>query len=326
MCLLYVRITVALSEEPNKEKVLQFRDRVHADFFEFISPEGKDSWAEARFNAQKRPGEPHELSATVGGMTSECFQWKFLFVENVEVGGYIHGQMRLKITTQGVGGYGGIMVRCVNLLTREDVYDRVHVTYNQPVDFKVPWNLVSDRRMLVVMVSPTDARAKIEASPASVFLWTAPGSFEWNFVKSIALLFLQVVLLIVAIVMGSTLLSAPVNIFFGFFAYVAGSLVTFLRTSIRTVESTIAMLESRGHIHRCHQEELPVWALQASKEITRFVIGIIPDFGRFDSASYIMKDLNVPIRLIGDGLAYGLGYVVIFFFLSWLFIRLREFK
>ncbi len=326
MCILYIRTTVALSDEPSKDRVLQFRDRVHADLFEFRSPEGTESWAEGRFTAQKRPGEQHELSATLGGMTWECFLWRFLYVEDVEVGGYLHGQLRLKLTTQGVGGYGGIVVRYINPFTGEELFDRFHVTYNQPVNFKVPWKLISDRRILVVGVSPTDPRAKIEADPASMFLWTAPGSFEWNFVKATGLLFLQIVLLAVAVVMGSTLLSAPVNIFFGFFFYVAGSLVAFLGTSIRTVESTIAMLAIHAPVDHCHQEELPIWALQASKEITRFVIGIIPDLGRFDAASYIMKDLNVPLHLVGDGLAYGVGYVVIFLFLSWLFIRLREFK
>ncbi|MDQ7779372.1 MAG: hypothetical protein RDV41_06640, partial [Planctomycetota bacterium] len=324
MCLVYIRGTVAVSADPGKESVLQFRDHKSADSFSFMSAEDVKSWGAGKFNSEKLAGAQHELTASVGGMSSECFQWRFTGLRELADGEVIEGQMTLKVSTEGQGNYGGVVVRYVNPITNIEDTRQFHVTYNRPIRLTIPAELVRDRDVLVIGVSPTDPAMQIETGPAGVFLWTAPGSFEWNFAKSVVLLFLQAVLLIVATVMGSTLLSAPVNMFFGFFVFVAGSLVAFLRTSISTVESTIAMINARS-ADPCFQEELPVWMLQSSKQITEVIIRIIPDLTRFDSASYIIKDLNIPFALITDGLAYGLVYTVAFVVLSWLFIRLREF-
>jgi hypothetical protein len=181
-----------------------------------------------------------------------------------------------------------------------------------------------------LFIQRTNPSSELIVTPTSIHLLSAPKSFTWNYLKTLGLIFFQIVLLTILFVMGSTFLSSGIAIFFGFFILFCGAGMSFFKESIKAMEHTIrytAPLEAAQRMgQNIHTETFPLWLMKLSSFILRYAFKILPDFSIFRGSNYLAQEIVIPNSTILDAASYlglfGLFGVVI----AWLCFRMREFK
>ncbi|MBI2919860.1 MAG: ABC transporter permease [Planctomycetes bacterium] len=164
----------------------------------------------------------------------------------------------------------------------------------------------------------------------SLAVVSEPHNFEWNFAKGLASTFLLWTVVLALTLMGSTVLSAPVNLLFGIAVFVAGSMIGFLRESLPAVEHQLVQAEQEeaaaddGHHHA--KDPIPTPVLRVSQAISNAVIGVVPDLAEFDVSVPILQGRDVPVETVGRGLRTALLYAAGALLLGLAFFRMREFR
>jgi hypothetical protein len=196
------------------------------------------------------------------------------------------------------------------------------------VEFDIPRTVISGDGRLMVSLESTDPEALVGAKPAGLQLFVDRGSFEMNYLKQLLVTFFQLVLIIAIMMMGSAVLSAPVNLFLGIFVYLTGSIVGFLKESLRSVESSLRYASeaaASGHGH-AGTEEIPKWMLSYSRVVSKALLKVVPDFSKFDCSTPILKACEVNWTAVGDAFFYMLAYAAAAYLLACVLMRFKEFR
>lgn len=192
-------------------------------------------------------------------------------------------------------------------------------------------DLVADGE-LEVEITCLDRDQLLGMAQPDLYLLASERSYRWNYCKTLAGIWLQMLVVVCVGVAWSTFLSGPVAFLATFFAVVAGSFRGLLATLTR--EGATGPLESAVRIfeHRNPTESLPrdwsslaaVYLDEAFRGLMRAVLALLPDFGAWNHLDYLASGFDVPRDVMLVECFQAIGFVIPAVVLgTWLF-RARE--
>jgi ABC-type transport system involved in multi-copper enzyme maturation permease subunit len=194
-----------------------------------------------------------------------------------------------------------------------------------------PASILGSGGTLKVIASAEEPDIYFGVTLRDLFLLKKPGSFTINFLKSIVLIFLQLLVMVPVAVVGSSFLSAPVSIIFAFFIYFCSNIVELMRGlahSLTEPGTGVLGVNGIGHVHG--PVEIPEQTLIVkiiNTIVKYFIYGIsyaLPDFSKFAPANFLADKVNIPLKTILLLLAYALLYAAILSGISFYVFRRRE--
>lgn len=224
-------------------------------------------------------------------------------------------------------------VRCSSPQGTEEI-QRIVVEDEEPVKFEFdlrepprPKGSIGYQGELQVEVRRLDLDYAIGIKKDSLKILAPPGSFHLNFIKCLLLLFFELILMVVITVMGSTFLSSAVTITLALFVYLAGHMIEFLKTLLRTMAATGAMVAPHQHGPLAEEAERHgQWLMEVFKFFLHWFTKLFPNLGRFNVSSSIVEGVDISPSLLTDSFIYMSVYMAIALIIAYLFFRRKEFR
>ncbi len=195
----------------------------------------------------------------------------------------------------------------------------VTATRDRVTRFSFPASAINPDGSLLVSVERADKDTYLGLpDDLSVGIYGEAGIFEWNFAKSLFVIFFQLTLLSAVAVAGSTFLSAPVSVLFAFFIFFCGNLVDFMRNAA-TILAWGASPHSHSHDAAPAAEAFFHWVWDGITKLIEIALPaaarILPDLQQFDVAGRVMSSDEIPLGLVFNAFVYfaafGLFAVVV---------------
>lgn len=327
--LIYLYITAGINKSMD---TLVVRQEIQAAEMHFqTSPAAAQTAAASE--PDKITGNYHNkegVSVTLEGNKNNLVAWRFADLPRTSL------PTKAKIILlvgEGMKVSAAVNVRVVNPTTKEKMSQNVLLSYKQPELIDFPASLVDQTGELRIYVQRIDPASYVTAAPTGVVLLSGPSNFAWNFSKALALIWMQIMLILAFCIAGSTFLSAGINVFFNIVIYGVGSGIRFWESSLEMMQKTMnqlikdeALLAARQLAHQPPPDTLPLWMMQASDFITRWVLKIFPDFSRYDGTDYLISGYTVNSLIFPGLFGYLLFYALIAFVIGTVAFRLREVK
>ncbi len=149
-------------------------------------------------------------------------------------------------------------------------------------------------------------------------------SFAFNYAKAVFITFFKFLLMVIIAVMGSTYLSAPVNIVAALVVFLCGHVLDFMKDFSMLIEHH----DVHEHIIPTVQKEpgiVLIYAEYLIKKPLEWITFILPDFKRFDCLKFLLKGIHIPSEIMGMSLGYTAMYAGVCLLISSLILRKREF-
>lgn len=159
----------------------------------------------------------------------------------------------------------------------------------------------------------------------SLKIFAPPGSFHFNFIKCLLLLFFKLTLMVVITVMGSTFLSAAVTITFSLFVYLTGHMIEFLKTVLGTIVA-IGVMVTPACLCCPGKEPAHPWLMEIFEFFLRWFTELFPNLRRFWGSGFLIEGVDIPLSLIRSSLLYMSIYAALALTIAYLFFRRKEFK
>jgi len=154
----------------------------------------------------------------------------------------------------------------------------------------------------------------------SIFVLSAPKSFEFNVLKAVTMVSFQVVLLVVVSVSVSTFLSWPVAALTGLFVYFCGEIVSTFGEMIDTLE------KGGGHHH--HHGPVVDKGLSAFDHVVKAVLEVLrvlmPDMDKFSPLGWIGEGYSLTFFELFASFLYMNVFVAFSLAVGWLIFRKRS--
>ena len=178
-------------------------------------------------------------------------------------------------------------------------------TRERPALFTFPAQSISPDGTLRVAVERADPITFLGIPDELRFgLYARHGSFDWNFVKALLVIFFQLVLLAAVAVAGSTFLSAPVSVIFAFFIFFCGNLVDFMSTAAKILTWSASVTHAPPGVAVSIWEHLWDgfnWLVEVSLPVAA---KIVPNLQQFDVVGHVMGGDEISFTLVANALVY----------------------
>lgn len=214
-------------------------------------------------------------------------------------------------------------------LLKKETVQRAILSYGKPVIVEFNPDYIDDLGRVQITIQRTNPYSELVITPESLVILSTPRSFEWNFLKCIIVIFLQIVLILALVMACSTILSGGVNILIGIFLYFTGSTMGFFRESVFAMERAMKIMEQSiitGKALPPDADVMPLWLMKTSKAVSDIVFSIVPDLGKYDATEYLLNMRVLPVDVISGALYYLGLYLLIAFIIGWIGFRSRDFK
>jgi hypothetical protein len=285
-------------------------------------------------------GRP-EVYRVAEGPTDRVLSWRFDGVTRERYGDNVNGRIRLRLGIQRRDPDDGQMVSAAG--DAQPFVLEIAGPAKTPVT-RIPMRIWT--RRWESFTFPTAAAgpdgtawislrrvrddAWVAGHPSSVELMAPAGllAFEANFVRAIALIYLQIGIVLSLTLAVSLFASALVTMMAGSFLFGCASLSGFLRESLYTSQAMLRDLQKPAEgLHRHGGGDYPPWVMELSNRVTGGVLWIIPDFSRLDYSSYLVSNLAVPLPSLFDPIdsVRYVAYLVGPLLLACLIARRKEF-
>jgi hypothetical protein len=153
----------------------------------------------------------------------------------------------------------------------------------------------------------------------SIFLLSAPRSFEFNVLKAVAMIGFQVMLLVVVAVSVSTFLSWPVAAMTALFVYFCGEIVSTFGEMIEALEKG-----GFGHHHGPVQEKGMTWFDHVVKAVLEVLRVVMPDMDRFSPLGWLGEGYSLTFPELFASFLYMNIFVTASLAVGWLIFRKRS--
>lgn len=200
-----------------------------------------------------------------------------------------------------------------------------HIVQNQQIEIPLPWKQLKEFSRFRIRMGPTNPATQFRFHRDSFRLFFPTGSFLFNYMKAILLLFLMFSILVGLLLVVTPVFSSPVSIFLGLSFYVVCSSYGFLQDALETVGATIQSQQSSpaGHSH-LPSDRIPGWLLEISQLMTRNILQWIPDFRQFLVSSRLLQGEQVLWGQISSALTSTGLLLMLFLGLGSFFFLFRE--
>ena len=339
--LIYIRV-VNVFTTTTRDEYLNPRQKIAAEEFVFVQNQSQSD----RMNGVLDSEGQLRAELRGPGMKNYAF-WKFRglnrYFDLDDYNAFFKSskEIELEVNPYAVGAgamknYTDLAVTLINpTISTVRTTKVVKVRTKRPTVIKFLPRHIDPLGQLNVQIKRTKPASYLKVDPNSVYVYTAPGtfSFEWNFIKTMLLIYLQTILLLAITVAGSTFLSGPVNVFMAMFIYFAGSGMTFFKESLMTMELIMNKLIEIKVFHQIGLttggsqavDTFPLWMMQASKFIMDLAMKIIPDFAVFDGMNYLLKEFALPWSLFPPALFCLVAYGGVALLIAWISLSVRQF-
>ncbi|MFA5794400.1 MAG: ABC transporter permease [Candidatus Brocadiia bacterium] len=233
---------------------------------------------------------------------------------------------------EGLKISSSVNIRFLNPTTKEEFTKELHLNYKQAEVIEFPHDLIDPTGALKIFVNRVNPESYVTATPDSILLMSTPDNFAWNYIKAMALIWLQIIIVLAFCIAGSTLLSAGINVFLNIVIYMVGSGVRFWESSLEMMKKAMEqVIKTRAQelAQALPQaapqgDAMPLWLMQTSDFIVRFVLKIFPDFSRYDGSEYLINGQTISLGLFPGLLGYLLIFVLASFIIGVVAFRLRD--
>lgn len=263
------------------------------------------------------------MTFTFEGLQSERFRGEKVFAEVVL---FCHGFSYDKAS----GGEGTALLEVKNPTTGEIASEIFGAESLQPVKIGFDRRLIDDRGRVLISVIRRLKSGSYSAIARSVTVLSQPSGYGMNFVKAMALLFMQFMVLVSVATMASTFLTSTVSTITAFFIYFTGSLTELLRAQalkFGTHTNVFTMSEhSHGHGHGA-EEAITGATLVANYLFRYFYLGIsvvFPDLSAYNPTGRVSGGEYISHSMLWSGLLYGVFYSALAFLGAWVIFRRKE--
>ncbi|MGR3319916.1 MAG: ABC transporter permease [Candidatus Anammoxibacter sp.] len=182
--------------------------------------------------------------------------------------------------------------------------------------------------LLLMGISPMNPGHYFGAKKESVKMFYNYNRFEYNFLKAITIIFLQIVLIIFIGVTASTFFKTPaVSIFFILFIFLCGFMVDYLKDFGTVIN--ISDLHDHNHDHELAVVgQVPSMFITFLNSVFRNMFSlltlVIPNFNKFNMESFILNRIDIPIRNMFTLFGYAAIYCMLCVGISIAAVRTRE--
>ena len=282
--------------------------------------------AEGEGAAQVPPGEMAGLSGS--GKMEAQWQWEGIKISDFPAE-EIALQGRFLVLGRVTGGTMKFVAINPTSGQKEEALAKLKPYENFTVSF--PASILAPAGALKVVASAEEPEIYFGVTLRDLFLLKKPGSFTINFLKSVVLIFLQLLVIVPIAVVGSSFLSAPVSVTFSFFIYFCSNIVELMRAlahSLTEPGTGVFGASIIGHVHgpvEIPEQTLVVKIINTILKYFIYAISyILPDFSKFAPANFLADKIDIPLRAILLLLAYALLYAASLLTVSFFIFRRRE--
>lgn len=203
----------------------------------------------------------------------------------------------------------------------------VTVQSNEWAAVHFPRRLLEARKPVHVYVVPGDADTRIRGHRERLVLFEADESFEWNYLKGLALTFCWIALLMTVALMFSSFLSAPVSMMMAIVVFIVGVLHDFTGEGVRDIDRSLAQAkEAEQHGRKAKTpEDLPPWLLKITNTIAKGTLEVFPNATTFDFTRYLLNDLAVSGRDLRRAFLHMLPRVATVILIGMLVMMFKDF-
>ncbi|MFH1227678.1 MAG: ABC transporter permease [Planctomycetota bacterium] len=329
--LLYLYIVAGISGNTQSLQVTR-QIKLAEMYFQNIESDKKNEYGQAEKisgSYQSKEG----VSVTIEGNKNNFVAWRFRGLDKSAPPGRARICLMLG---EGVKVSSSVRIRFLNPTTQEELTKEIYLNYKQPETVEFPQSLIDPTGELKIYVNRVYTESYVTATPDSIVLLSAPDNFAWNYLKAMALIWLQIIIVLSFCIAGSTFLSAGINVFLNIVIYMVGSGARFWESSLETMKKAMEQaiktkaLEATQAISQAAQHGdasvMPVWMMQISNLIVRYTLQIFPDFSKYDGSEYLINGQTIDVSLFPGMLGYLLLFVMAAFIIGIAAFRLRDVK
>jgi ABC-type transport system involved in multi-copper enzyme maturation permease subunit len=324
----YIRLVAFFS--PAAKEALEISQQIKADEFYFqqspVEPSKQNS------NGSLEGLYNKNLEVTLLGESTNFVAYKFNNLNKYLASDTkVKASIKLKVGEEKGRASSTLMIKILNPITNEVAAQNIEIAFKQPEIIQFDRKLVDKTGEVRIYLYRDNPVSYITADPESAVILSSPCNFEWSFFISLAIIFLQIILVLVFSVTCSTFLSGYVNIFLNMFLYFCGSGMQFLQSSLDLMKLSITeqikqtnLTEIANQLHQHSDAPIPLWLMQISERVLGVVLRIIPDFSLFNAWDNLLKGYAVRFSEYSNLLEYLFIYSVIMLFIGVIAFRLRD--
>lgn len=218
-----------------------------------------------------------------------------------------------------------IKVKLVNPYAGKAKTEIIEVHNNKTASLRFDSETAMGGDELNIVISPENPGDFIGISSGNVKVFFGKKTFEYNFLKGLAIIASQFVLMVVIATLGSTFLSLPVNILFCLFIFFCGNIIDFMRD----LSTVINIFEAQEHEHGISdvikKPNLFVLILNYVFKKPILVLSyILPNFKNFNVGYYFLENINIPQKRVFTCFGYMFMYALFCLPASFMIFKRRE--
>lgn len=286
----------------------------------------RDEFKASQFYIQGKSHHIREGIAWIEGGRTGIAVWNFSDIyKKPNNKFFLEAEFRVKIeSSEGFIDAIPLAVRIENTVSEQGKTEVVSGKADTPFTLKIDPEIVQENSAVNITVFPIHKTDYIGVTPGNVSVFSVQKGFVSNYTKAVFITFLKFLLIVVIAVMGSTYLSAPVNIL--------STLIVFLCGHVLDSVKDFSFLIQNHDIHEhsvqtvLKKPNIVLICLDSiMKNILEWFSVILPDFKKYDSLKFLLKGINIPLETVGISLGYTVLYAGICLIISSIIFKKREF-
>ncbi|MGR3178825.1 MAG: ABC transporter permease [Candidatus Anammoxibacter sp.] len=252
--------------------------------------------------------------------------WTISGLKEVNKGEYL--EIEIDPNIDGADSFIPIEVNFINPETDVKETRLIDAVIGEKLILQIDSRFVKGSDLLLMEISPVNSGHYFGAKKEMVKMFYNYNSFEYNFLKATAIIFLQIVLIIFIGVTASTFFKTPaVSILFILFIFLCGFMVDYLKDFGTVIN--ITDLHDHDHNHELavdeHASSMFIAFLNSVfKNMFSFLTLVIPNFNKFNMESFILNRIDIPIRNMFTLFGYASIYFLSCVGISIAVVRTRE--
>ncbi len=264
--------------------------------------------------------------AWIEGEKTGVAVWSFTDVNKKE--GYRYSpevELNLKLeSSKGFTDVIPLMIGMENPVTGQGIAEVVPAKLDESLTLHIDPAIIQKSDTVNISVFPVLKTDYMGVTPEDVKIFSAQKGFASNYAKAAIITFFKFLLIVIIAVMGSTYLSAPVNIVSALVVFLCGHVLDFMKDFSLLIEH----YDIHEHILPAAQRNpgsLLIYVDYLIKKPLEWITFILPDFKRFDCLKFILNGVYIPSETMRMSIGYTAVYAGICLLISSLILRKREF-
>lgn len=197
----------------------------------------------------------------------------------------------------------------------------------RPEIMSFPKSLIDKTGAVDVTVVKRLPSGSYSAMASSVAVLSEPSGYGVNFIKALALMFMEYMVLVFIATAASTFLTSTVSIITAFFIFFTGSLTEILRDQALKLGSSTNIFTMAQHTHGDAGMHMSRAEWLINEGLRSFYLGIsivFPNISWYDPSAFISQNEYISWGRMVHGVWYAAIYAAIAFAFAWLVFRRKE--